>query len=212
MKVFLDDADRHCFMFELAQVSDEYALECLDYCLMDNHFHLAIVNRRRNISAAMQKLKSEYASIWNQKHRRVGHVFEGPFKDQIVQHSLYFKNLTRYIARNPIRAGLVKAPEDWPWSSYRFHAGLALEPPFLAVDRVLQQFHPDHRGLARTAYMAHIASITDAEKEAALFRSRRRVLGDKAFRDSVKGTATAVGEDGASVSAWPSAQFAGIAL
>ena len=156
-KIFIDDSDRHAFLLLLALVSKEYGLECYDYCLMNNHFHLSIVNRRRNLSSAMQKLKGEYAANWNVKHQRMGHVFEGPFKDQIVQHTMYFRNLTRYIAMNPVRAGIVATPEAWPWSSYQFHAGLATPPEFLAVDAVLQSFDSDNPDLAREAYIAHVA-------------------------------------------------------
>ena len=191
MKIFLDDGDRHNFMFLLAEVATEYCLDCYDYCLMDNHFHLSIRNRRSNLSAAMQKLKGEYASSWNAKHGRVGHTFEGPFKDQIVQGERYFRHLTRYIARNPVRAGLVAAPQDWRWSSYQFHAGLGLVPEFLASDYVLDQFGKDDRGAARAAYIAHVISPSDQEREAELFRARRRLVGDAAFRAAIRGTTRA---------------------
>ena len=208
MKIFLDDGDRHSFLLLLALVCKDYGLECYDYCLMNNHFHLSIMNRRRNLSSAIQLLKGEYAANWNVKHQRAGHVFEGPFKDQIVQHAMYFQNLTRYIARNPVRAGIVAAPEDWLWSSYRFHAGLATPPEFLAIDGVLRSFHPDDRDVARDAYIAHVASVSETEKETALFRSRRRILGDPAFREALKATRIAEGGLSGPVSSWPPAQFA----
>jgi REP element-mobilizing transposase RayT len=189
MKIFLDDGDRHNFMFLLAEVAAEYGLDCYDYCLMDNHFHLSIRNQRTNLSAAMQKLKGEYASSWNAKYGRVGHTFEGPFKDQIVQDERYFRHLTRYIARNPVRAGLVGAPQDWRWSSYRVHAGFELRPDFLASDYVLDRFGKGDRGAARAAYIAHVTSASDQEREAALFRARRRLVGDAAFRAAIRGTA-----------------------
>ena len=185
MKIFLDDGDRYMFLFLLAEVVTEYDLECYDYCLMDNHFHLSVRNRRKNLSAAMQKLKGEYAANWNVKHRRVGHAFEGPFKDQIVQQDGYFLNLTRYIARNPVRARVVDAPEDWRWSSYRYHAGLEPAPIFLATHRVLEQFAHNRRD-ARAAYIAHVGAISEAEREAEIFRSRRRVIGDPAFIAAIK--------------------------
>ena len=185
MTIFLDDGDRHMFLFLLAEVVAEYDLECYDYCLMDNHFHLSIRNRRSNLSAAMQKLKGEYASNWNGRHRRVGHAFEGPFKDQIVQHERYFLNLTRYIAMNPVRAGMVHAPGEWHWSSYRFHAGFAVPPTFLATGHVLGHFQTAGCD-ARAAYIAHVESLPDGEPEAEIFRSRRRVIGDRSFRAAVK--------------------------
>jgi REP element-mobilizing transposase RayT len=191
MRIFLDDGDRQMFMFLLAEVVTEYDLECYDYCLMDNHFHLAIRNRRRNLSAAMQKLKGEYAANWNVKHRRAGHTFEGPFKDQIVQDERYFLSLTRYIARNPVRAGIVGAPEAWRWSSYRCHAGV--EPPseFLATDRLLERFASLNHADSRAAYITHVTSVSDRDTDAHLFRSRLRILGDAEFRAAIKGQKTA---------------------
>lgn len=186
MKIFLDDGDRRLFMFVLAEVVAEYDLECFDFCLMNNHFHLSVRNRRRNLSEAMQKLKGEYAACWNVKHRRVGHVFEGPFKDQIVQQDTYFRNLTRYIARNPVRAGLVRAPEDWQWSSCRFHAGFAPAPAFLATDHVLRGFGPVTRPSTRAAYLAHVSALAVRGDDTELFRSRRRILGDTEFKAALK--------------------------
>ena len=187
MKIFLDDGDRFMFLFLLAEVVTEYDLECYDYCLMDNHFHLSIRNRRKNLSTAMQKLKGEYAANWNVKHRRVGHAFEGPFKDQIVQQDLYFLNLTRYIARNPVRARIVDAPEDWRWSSYRYHAGLEASPTFLSTHYVLERFAARNRRDARAAYIAHVAAVDASEPETDLFRSGRRIIGDAAFKAAVRG-------------------------
>ncbi|HET7695775.1 MAG TPA: transposase [Vicinamibacterales bacterium] len=186
MKIFLDDGDRHMFMLLLADVVTEYALDCYDFCLMNNHFHLSIRNRRRNLSEAMQKLKGEYASSWNAKRGRVGHTFEGPFRDQIVQDQRYFRTLARYIARNPVRAHLVLRPVDWRWSSYRYHAGVEAAPEFLASARLLESFAAGDPEAARRAYIAHVNSMSDGEKDTELFRARRRIVGDAAFRNAIR--------------------------
>jgi hypothetical protein len=61
----------------------------------------------------------------------VGHVFQARFNAQIVQNDRYLANVCRYIVLNPVRARMVKAPEDWPWSSYRAMTGLDACPAFL---------------------------------------------------------------------------------
>ena len=182
MKIFLDDNDYRMFSFLLAETVQEYDLECFDFCLIENHFHLSVRNRRRNLSAAMQKLKGEYGSYWNQRHRRVGHVFEGPFKDQLVQHDLYFRHLVRYIALNPVRARLVANPGEWPWSSYRFTAGLAACPDFLSSRLVLEQLGGVDDAAARRAYVDLIAVPLTDLRAFAMFRSARRILGDREFK------------------------------
>ena len=182
MKIFLNEGDHRMFMFLLAEVVQEYDLECVDYCLMETHFHLSIRNRRRNLSAAMQTLKGEYGAQWNQRHARVGHVFEGPFKDQIVQGERYFRNLVRYIALNPVRAGLVADPGDWLWSGYRFNAGLAPCPEFLSSNSMLKQLAGADDDDARRAYVDLITAPLLNAREFEGFRSRRRILGDKEFK------------------------------
>ena len=181
MPIFLDDSDYQMFFFLLGEVVRDYDLECYDMCLMPNHFHLCASNRRQNLSASMQKLKGEYARYWNEKHRRVGHVFEGPFRDQVVQHDLYFRNLLRYIALNPVRAGLVRAPEEWRWSGYRFTAGFAVPPEFLSSHLVLRHFAPAVQDAAR-GYVEHVAALPTDPRALADFRSRRHILGDAAFK------------------------------
>src|SRR5260370_24174472 len=81
MQVFLDDIDYRKFLYIFADVLDTYDVECSDFCVMPNHYHLALKNRRPNLSEAMQHLNGEYAMWWNGRHGRVGHVFQGRFKD-----------------------------------------------------------------------------------------------------------------------------------
>jgi putative transposase len=79
----------------------------------------------------VKELNGPYAQWWNWHHERVGHAFGGRFKGQIVQSTRYLLNACRYVVLNPVRAGMVSSPADWPWSSYRATAGLAPVPPFL---------------------------------------------------------------------------------
>jgi REP element-mobilizing transposase RayT len=102
-RVFLDDRDYKKFCFLLLETVETYDVEFWDFCVMPTHFHLALFHQHENLSEAIQFLKGEYATWWNATHHRVGHVFEGPFKDQIVQQEGYAMSLARYIALNPVR-------------------------------------------------------------------------------------------------------------
>lgn len=68
-----------------------------------------------------------------------------------------------YIARNPVRAGLVRAPEDWPWSSYRATAGLIATPPFLATSLIPGALHPNMRR-AQELYRALVRETAERPK------------------------------------------------
>src|ERR1051325_8507229 len=101
MQIFLDDTDYRKFFYLLSDVCDAYNVDCWDACVMPNHYHLAVMNREPNLPEAMQHLNGEYGTWWNGRHERVGHVFQGRYKDQIVQAEEYLLNLIGYIARNP---------------------------------------------------------------------------------------------------------------
>jgi putative transposase len=149
--IYLDDDDRHRFLTLLAAIVDRYALRCHAYCEMTNHYHLAFTTTDANLSGAMRQLNGEYASWWNWRHQRSGHVFQARFDAQIVQDGCYLANVCRYIVLNPVRAGMVDVPELWPWSSYRAMTGMSAIPPFLDFGRLLQAVAPGDpiAGMAR---------------------------------------------------------------
>ena len=186
MQIFLDDIDYRKFLFVLADILDEYDVECWDFCVMPNHFHLTLKNNFPNLPEAMQHLEGEYAIWWNGRHGRVGHVFQGRYKDQIVQRDRYLATLFRYIALNPVRAGLVGTPEEWRWNAYSTTAGLTTDHGFVSVDRVLAVFEDGSVRGSQLRYIHHIAEAWNNEDNVAkLLRSRSRVVGDSEFRRSV---------------------------
>ena len=186
-RIFLDDRDYQKFYFLMQEMVETYDVECRDICLIPNHFHLTLFHERENLSDAMQFLKGEYAIWWNATHDHVGHVFEGPFKDQIVEEQDYALSLARYIALNPVRAGLVQRPEDWPWSAYRYFAGLADPPEFLSCAPVLRLLGEGDDQELRERYVRFVLTKTPRElmREEA-FRSRQRVIGSREFKRRMK--------------------------
>lgn len=183
MQIFLDAGDYRKFLFILADVLDEYDIDCWDACVMPNHYHLALMNREPNLPDAMQHLNGEYGTWWNAHHARIGHVFQGRYKDQIVQRESYLLNLIRYIALNPVRAGLVKSPELWPWSTYRCTAGMAPRPAFLSCEPILAAFGEGTSHVLRERYVRHVTSPIVVDDESyKRFRSRQRILGDRSFK------------------------------
>jgi len=130
-RIYLDDQDRRQFLLTLAAVAERYDLRCHAYCEMTNHYHVALTTSDANLSRAMHQLNGDYAQWWNWRHERAGHVFQARYNAQIVQDDRYLATVCRYIVLNPVRAGMVDAPEDWPWSSYRAMIGLVARPPFL---------------------------------------------------------------------------------
>ena len=113
------------------------------YCLMSNHYHLLIETPEPNIAVGMQWLNSTYAHRFNEKYERIGHLFQRRYADGIILTDEHLHEVIRYIPLNPVRAGLCKRPEDWPWSSCRATLGYGPREPFLSVRPTLDRFAPD---------------------------------------------------------------------
>ncbi len=135
-----DDADRARFVDTLAAMVDRYRVHCHAWVLMDNHYHLLLETPSPNLSLALRHLNGVYTQAFNRRHGRVGHLFQGRFKAIVVEKDAYLLELCRYVVLNPVRAGVVRQPAAYPWSSYRATAGHADVPPWLTVDWILEQF------------------------------------------------------------------------
>lgn len=186
MPIFLDDRDYRQFVFYLAEVVDEFGLTCWNYCLMTNHYHATLQPSLPNLSAAIRKLNGSYGQWWNRRHNRVGHVFQGRFKNQIVDHQDYLLTLSRYVVMNPVRAGMVPQPEAWPWSSYCATAGLSAAPAFLSVSSTLSLFGECEPTVLRERFAAAVIQADDPSFLDRL-RSNEQIVGSKDFKYAVRG-------------------------
>ena len=115
--IFEDDEDRRMFLSTLARVVTQFNWICHAWCLMDNHYHLLIQTPDGNLSKGMRQLNGIYTQAGNRRHRRVGHLFQGRFKAVLVDSDAYLLEVSRYVVLNPVRAGTVKKPGAWPWST-----------------------------------------------------------------------------------------------
>ena len=177
MTIFLDDRDYREFIQMLRHVIERYKLECWNYCVMPNHYHATIRPLRPNLSRAMQQLNSRYANYWNRRHTKVGHVFQGPFKAQIVQDDGYARTLSRYVALNPVRARLVERPEDWRWSSYASTIGARPPLSFLADAGALALFGDVAQSTLRQRFASFVQAGGQDDIEDDRIRSSDLILG-----------------------------------
>jgi putative transposase len=150
--IFADDFDRHRFLVFLAKVVDNFNWICHAYCLLTTHYHLMITTNVANIGSGMHALNGRYAQSFNRRHGLSGHVFEDRYYSVVVERNPHLLELIRYIALNPVRAGLCATAEEWHWSSYAYSLGLRTKPTFLSTDFVLDCFAPDNaRAVKRLA-------------------------------------------------------------
>src|SRR5260370_1321713 len=141
-EIFYNDHGRVDFLELLAEVVRRFRWIVYTYMLLDNHFHLVIETPEATLSRGMQWLLGTYANRFNRRHDRVGHLFQGRFKGVLIEKETQLLNVLRYVALNPVRANMVKAPEEYRWSSYRAIAGLEESPAWLATEAVLRSFAP----------------------------------------------------------------------
>jgi len=119
--IFKDDNDFEKYLLLVQSYKKKYAFDLYAYCLMNNHVHLLIETDREGIlSKAMQGLNLSYALWFKVRYNWVGHLWQGRFKSYIVDKEKYLWACVRYIALNPVKAGIVSKPEEYRWSSYRF--------------------------------------------------------------------------------------------
>jgi len=138
--VFKTYRDREKFLSYLQSATDRYRAVIHVYCLMENHYHLFIETPFGNLSRIMHYINGAYTTYFNTKHQRAGHLFQGRFKSILVQADEYAKELSRYIHLNPVRAGLVKNPEAYEWSSFRFYISNSKFPKWLKREMILGYF------------------------------------------------------------------------
>ncbi len=138
--VFLDDADRREFLHLLGRSVELFGWKLHAWVLMGNHYHLLVGTPEATLSRGMRQLNGDYAQHFNRRHGRDGHVFQGRFKAILVQREAHLLEVSRYIVRNPVRAGIVTSPGDWPWSSFRATAALESAPAWLDTSFLLEQF------------------------------------------------------------------------
>jgi len=117
-KIFHSDRDKEVFLKKLKETLIKYSMICYAYCLMDNHYHLFIKTTQPNLSQGIHYLNSSYANWFRNKHQIIGPIFQGRFKSILVDADNYALILSAYIHLNPLRAGIVRQLEDYPWSSY----------------------------------------------------------------------------------------------
>ena len=118
--VFEESSDFEYFEELMCFYAKSYGITIHNYCLMSNHYHLLIEITQENLSTFMRQLNMNYSIYFNKKNRRTGHLWQGRFKSWYVTDEAYLYTLMCYIEQNPLKAGLVKTLEEYPYSSYNY--------------------------------------------------------------------------------------------
>jgi REP element-mobilizing transposase RayT len=178
--IYMDDEDRRQWLRVLDEVCRRFNWVIHAYCQMTNHYHLVVETLDANLSKGMRQLNGVYTQRFNRRHGLVGHLFQGRYKAILVQKENYLLELSRYVVLNPVRAGMVKKPADWPWSSFgAMLAGRQPELQSLDIEWTLSWFGYE-RGDAVRAYAQFVMKGIGGTSPLADVQ-HQLILGDEAF-------------------------------
>ena len=144
--IFLDKQDYDQFIDLLIKTSELWNVHIAAYCLMKNHYHILLQTPEGNISRCMRHLNSLYTQKFNRQHGYDGPLFRGRYKSILVFDDSHLLQLVRYIHKNPVKAGIVKNMQRYPWSSYRGYLSFAKKWNWLFKEHIFKMITPKKQG------------------------------------------------------------------
>lgn len=180
--IFHSDDYYQAFLKTLEEAHHRFELQILCYCLMSNHYHLLVKTPQANLGRVMRHINGQYTQRHNRLKKTDGPLFRGRYKAILVEADSYQLQLSRYIHRNPIDAGMVKNLEDYPWSSYPAYVSNVSGPDWLSRQEIYGQLSAKTR--RREKYRAFVEMGVD-EEIAAFYGKGNQMpcLGGEGFRE-----------------------------
>lgn len=177
--IFLSPADYQFFLKKFLTLKSKYDHSIYAFCLMPNHFHISIQTRKVPISKILSSLTTSYSMYFNRTYNHFGPVFQNRFKSILIQKDTYFLQLSRYIYLNPVKAGLVKNPSQYPYSSIREVLG---KEPLNFLDKDIVILIGDTKGSQKEYEKFIYGGIKEDLSELhQLFEKEEAVLGTNRF-------------------------------
>jgi putative transposase len=184
--LFTSDSDIAAYAHWLEDGALRFQVDLHGWVFMTNHVHLLMTPGAENaVSRLMQSLGRRYVGHFNYSYARSGTLFEGRFRSCVVQEDQYFLTCLRYIELNPVRAGMVKDPGDYRWSSYRAHA-FGAPVKFWKAHQVYLALAPNQAARQR-AWRSLVGEVTDTQTIAKIRHCTNTglVRGTEKFREQV---------------------------
>ena len=185
--IFEDVEDYVRFLDMVQDAQEMYGFTVHAICLMTNHFHIEIETSEVALSRIMQRIKSLYAEDFNYRHHYSGHLFEGRYNACLILNDRYFLEVSRYIHLNPVKAGMVREPAAYEYSSYGAYALCDEDRPFGKAGKMIEDLVDRSRILhmladsqveAREQYRLFVEGRASHEEHETLIR---REIGENEF-------------------------------
>jgi putative transposase len=118
-RTFFEEGDYALYLDLLADAAERAQTKVWSYCLMPNHVHIILCPQDEDgLWRTFGELHRRYTGFINARRRKTGHLWQGRF-GSVAMDEAHFVTALRYVALNPVRAGMVRRAQDWPWSSTR---------------------------------------------------------------------------------------------
>jgi putative transposase len=187
---FYAPCDYPFYLSELKASAEQFGVAIHAYVLMTNHVHLLVTpEAAQSCGKMMQSLGRKYVRYINTTYQRSGTLWEGRYKSTLVDSDTYFLVVSRYIELNPVRAGMVRTPEGYPWTSY--HANAHGKPIRLLTPHMVYQAlgnTPEARqGCYRALFAREIGKV--ALEEIRECTNKSWALGSDKFKDQIRDAA-----------------------
>jgi len=160
--IFIDEQDKRNFLQLMARATIRFNCMIHLYCLMDNHIHAVIEVDHIPLTKIVQSISSTYANKFNLKHNRVGHLFQGRYRAEVIYDDHYLKELCFYIHMNPAKAGIVENIDYYDWSSHNAYRQRETIP-WLTTNHVMKLLSNDF--IDADPYTSFINTRNDANDE-----------------------------------------------
>jgi len=185
--IFVGEADYSFYLECLQEAAERHACAVHAYILMTNHVHLLVTpETAQSLAKTLQSVGRRYVQYFNAAYHRTGTLWEGRYKATLIDSERYLLICMRYIELNPLRAGMVAHPGDYPWSSYQYNALggenslLTPHPLYLQLDRNIDARQSVYRQLFREPLaQVDVEAIREATNKA-------WVLGSDRFRGQIE--------------------------
>jgi len=151
-EIFHDDSDNIRFLETLERYKKKVKIKVHGWCLMGNHVHLLLEEGNEQLSTTIKRIGISFVWYYNLKYNAVGHLFQDRYKSEKVESDEYLMTVIRYIHQNPVKAGVVKKPKQWKWSSYKGYCGERLHPTGLLNSELILSIFSKDKNTAVTRF------------------------------------------------------------
>ncbi|NLK21893.1 MAG: transposase [Epulopiscium sp.] len=147
--IFSSEVYKTEFLNMLKEQEEDHLIETVAWCIMDNHVHIVLKSRIKEMSLAIKKINIKFAMKYNQKGKNTGHVFQDRFKSEPIETEKYLLQVVRYVHNNPVKAKIVKEVGDYKWSSYKNYLNEESVNKSRQMKLILSYFNYDIKELAK---------------------------------------------------------------